>query len=284
MNTVEHSPTEKPIIPYRTIAGGILVAAGAALFLDRYLQTRWLSLLVMPLIGVFLYQWGVRMRHAGLLAAGGLLGGLGFGVLLALNPAVPAPPLLRQAGYALLSLALGCLAVWGGTALTTGRPAWWALLVSGAVGAPGAALVIPPVTALTLAFAVGLGVGLPLLIWGSAVRLYGLVISGCLIAPIGAGVYLAWAAPQEANALLRTGVMLMWFSAGWVLITIFSRLRFNRYAWWPLIPGGILAMVGFGLYVGGDPDNALGIIGNTGSIALMIFGLYLLLMRKGIHH
>jgi hypothetical protein len=42
--------------------------------------------------------------------------------------------------------------------------------------------------------------------------------------------------------------------------------------------------VGTGLYIGGDPTRALGFIGNTGSIALMIFGLYLLLMRKGIHH
>ena len=43
-------------------------------------------------------------------------------------------------------------------------------------------------------------------------------------------------------------------------------------------------MVGWGLYIGGDSDNALGFISNTGGIALMIFGLYLLLMRKGIHH
>jgi hypothetical protein len=78
--------------------------------------------------------------------------------------------------------------------------------------------------------------------------------------------------------------MLSWFAFGWALITACARMITHKYIWWPLIPGGILIMVGMGLYIGGDPRNALGFIGNTGSIALMIFGLYLLLMRKSIHH
>jgi hypothetical protein len=69
-----------------------------------------------------------------------------------------------------------------------------------------------------------------------------------------------------------------------LLITIAARRVTHKAVWWPLIPGGILAVVGTGLYIGGDPTHAMGFIGNTGSIALMIFGLYLLLMRKGIHH
>jgi hypothetical protein len=43
-------------------------------------------------------------------------------------------------------------------------------------------------------------------------------------------------------------------------------------------------MVGWGLYIGGDPENATAFIANTGSVGLIIFGLYLLLLRKGIHH
>jgi hypothetical protein len=74
--------------------------------------------------------------------------------------------------------------------------------------------------------------------------------------------------------------MLVWFALGWGLITIASRILTSRFIWWPLIPGGLLAVVGWGLYIGGDPGNALSFIGNTGSIGLIIFGIYLLLLRR----
>jgi hypothetical protein len=98
------------------------------------------------------------------------------------------------------------------------------------------------------------------------------------------GVYFAWSTPEVGNSLVHTGIMLVWFALGWALITLSGRILVHKFIWWPLIPGGILAMVGCGLYIGGDPGNALNFISNTGSIGLMIFGLYLLLMRKGIHH
>jgi len=67
-------------------------------------------------------------------------------------------------------------------------------------------------------------------------------------------------------------------------VTIFARVQTLKFVWWPLIPGGILAMVGWGLYIGGNPSRAVGFIGNSGSIALLIFGIYILLIRRGIHH
>jgi hypothetical protein len=42
-------------------------------------------------------------------------------------------------------------------------------------------------------------------------------------------------------------------------------------------------MTGFGLYLGGNPNNATTFISNAGSITLIISRLYLLLWRKGIH-
>jgi hypothetical protein len=128
-----------------------------------------------------------------------------------------------------------------------------------------------------------LGIALPLIAWGLGAKLVGLIIPGSLLVGAGPGIYMAWGVNSEPNGLVQTGVMLVWFAFGWLLITVLSRVIVSRFAWWPLIPGGILAVVGCGLYIGGDPDNALGFIGNTGSIGLMIFGLYLLLMRKGIH-
>ena len=41
-------------------------------------------------------------------------------------------------------------------------------------------------------------------------------------------------------------------------------------------------MVGLGLYIGGNPDNALGFVQNTGSIGLILFGVYLILLKYGM--
>ncbi|MEM5774302.1 MAG: hypothetical protein AAGU05_04815, partial [Anaerolineaceae bacterium] len=76
--------------------------------------------------------------------------------------------------------------------------------------------------------------------------------------------------------------MLVIFGLGWLLITVLSRFVIEKPVWWPLIPGGILVMVGWGLYIGGNPSNALNFVSNTGSIALIMLGLYLLLLRRGI--
>jgi len=44
--------------------------------------------------------------------------------------------------------------------------------------------------------------------------------------------------------------MLVGFALGWLLITILSRTITSKFIWWPLIPGGVLAMVGWGIYCG----------------------------------
>lgn len=283
MNTVDNTSIYKPVQNFRFVAGAIFVFAGGVLLIDQYARTGWLSLTVMPLVGLFLYIWGIRLRHTALLVTGGVLGGLGVGIAAAFNPGSPDLALITQVGYILAFLALGFALVVVGTVLCTARLAWWAFVSAGIASGLSLGLLLSPFNAFNLVFYLALGIGLPLMIWGISSRLFGLIIPGCIVTTTGAGIYMAWGLPQESNGLLSTGVMLIWFAFGWVLMTFFSRILFNKFAWWPLIPGGILAMVGFGLYIGGDPDNALGFIGNTGSIALMIFGLYLLLMRKGIH-
>lgn len=283
MNTVDNTSILKITHNMRFVAGIIFVFAGGVLLIDQYARTGWLSYIVMPLVGLFLYIWGIRLRHTGLMGSGGVLGGLGVGVAAAFNPGSPELTLITQIGYILAFLALGFGLVVVGTVLFTARLAWWAFVSAGIASGLSLGLLLSPFSIFKLVFYVALGIGLPLTVWGISSRLFGLIIPGCILTTTGAGIYLAWGLPQEPNGLLSTGIMLIWFAFGWVLMTFFSRILFNKFAWWPLIPGGILAMVGFGLYIGGDPDNALGFIGNTGSIALMIFGLYLLLMRKGIH-
>lgn len=295
MDTIEGTKTVKTY-NIRTIAGVLLIVAGGVLFLDRFLKTGWLSLVVLPAIGIFLYLWGFRGRNVGLIIAGGLLGSLGLGGMVAWGPAVrlggpgqiemtTVPhALLDQIGILALYTGIGWLVIVITTALVTSKPAWWAMIPGGVLAAFGGCLLFSPMQWVDFVLYGTLGVGLPLLLWGQISRLFGLVIPGCLLIGAGPGVYLAWRMPAAGNGLTQTGIMLVCFAFGWMLISIAARRITHKPVWWPLIPGGILAMVGTGLYIGGDPTHALGFIGNTGSIALMIFGLYLLLMRKGIHH
>ncbi len=295
METIGHSDRVKTI-NFRTIAGITLLLSGSVLFLDRFLKTGWLSLMILPVLGVFFYLWGIRLRRFGMILTGGLLGSIGIGGIAAWGTAIPLGlpgalsvpntfhPLLMQLGMLLMYSGIG----WGLVIITTSmlnlKPVWWAMIPGGVLGALGYCLLFSPMRWVDFVFYISLGVGLPLLIWGMISRLIGLVIPGCLILGAGPGVYMAWRSPITGNSLTQTGIMIVWFAFGWLLITAAGRWVTQKYIWWPLIPGGIMAMVGMGLYIGGDPGHALGFISNTGSIALMIFGLYLLLMRKGIHH
>jgi hypothetical protein len=269
---------------FRSIAGLILMLSGGLLFLDRYLQTGWLSLGILPTVGLFLYAYGMRLRHARLIIAGGLLGGAGIGVAAALNPLMSPHPIYAQIGLLALYTAIGWLLI----AITipgfTNQTAWWALVPAGVLISIGTAMLYTQMRWIDFVLTFGLGIGFALLVWGFLARLLGLLIPGSLLVTTGTGIFMAWQAPGEANTLMQTGIMLIWFAFGWALISLSARVTTRKYLWWPLIPGGILAMVGCGLYIGGDPGNALGFISNTGAIVLMIFGLYLLLMRKGIHH
>lgn len=294
MKTLEPSTSAK-INNFRVIAGVLLIAAGGVLFLDRYLKTGWLSLFILPAVGGFFYVWGVRARHLGLIIAGGLLGGFGLGGVVAWGPAVQlgagavalagdAHSVLSQIGALLLFTGLAWVVIVITSILLFPHPAWWALIPGGIMTGLGYCFLYTSLHWTDFVLAAALGTGIPLLIWGLVSRLIGLIIPGCLLIGAGAGVYLGWRGPYQGNALAQTGVMLASFAFGWGMISLFGRWIGKKSIWWPMIPGGILLMVGSGLYIGGDPTRAVGFISNTGSIALMIFGLYLLLMRKGIHH
>ena len=295
MGTVEN-PSSIKMNSLRTVVGVALILTGGLLFLDRYLKTGWLSLVILPSIGLFLYLWGIKQRRNGLIIAGGLLGGIGAGIVTAWGPSVQlgsgpnigfllaGHTLIFRIGALALFTAVGFGLVMVTTLAVTYTPTWWGLVPAGVLGGLGACMLFTPMRWTDIVLYLALGTGLPLLFWGLVTQLFGLVIPGCLLVTIGAGMYMAWQPADIGNTLVRTGIMLIWFSLGWALMTAVGRVITHKYIWWPLIPGGILAVAGMGLYIGGDPSRALGFIGNTGSIALMIFGLYLLLMRKSIHH
>ena len=160
MNTAGQTESQKNLQKMRSAAGAILVVAGAMLFLDQYLRTGWLRLLIMPGVGLYLYIWGARLRHLGLLVSGALVGGLGVGVGAAFSPAMPAQPFLLQIGNALLAFALGWVAILFGSTFFIRRTVWWAAVPGGVVGALGIWALFTPLRWTDLTLWLGLGIGL----------------------------------------------------------------------------------------------------------------------------
>ena len=280
MNTQPRERNQHIHNPYK-IAGAALIMIGLLLILDQLLKTGWLTFAVFPLCGLILIYLGFDTKNFGWLIAGSLVLGLGSAAYLILGQ-MDQQPFFERIGKGLILFGGSWVMITVLSAAIHRSPAWWALIPGGVIIGVGISLARVPVRILDFVLYISCGIGISLLIWGMAKRLFGLIISGCLILTIGPGIYFSWPDLIDLNALAQTGVMLVWFAFGWGMISLLSRRIYGKFVWWPLIPGGILAVTGWGLYIGGDPGNALGFIGNTGSIAMLVFGLYLLLMRKGI--
>lgn len=266
----------------RTI-GLVFVLAGVIVLIDQQLKTRWLSLLIVPAIGLTFLIGGIRERRMAFLAPGCMIFALGAAGLILFNPLAQLN-WQHQVGFLLLAAGIGSGSIILVGYATMKKIFWWALFVGLAMVSVALTFIFTSMWLTDFALYAVTGIGLSLLAWGVASRLFGLIIPGCLLLGIGPGIYLAWGQVGETSSLARIGIMLVSFAIGWFLIILFSRVLTTQFVWWPLIPGGILAMVGWGLYIGGNPQNAANFIGNTGSIGLIIFGIYLMLLRRGIHN
>jgi hypothetical protein len=277
-----HTVNQKHSINTYTAAGVMLLSAGLIMAMDRFLETGWLTFLIFPLIGIGMIAIGMVEQRRGWLVAGSLTLGVGVAIFCLLAGWLELPS-FQRIGWACLSFG-SCWLLMGLLLKLVGFSSnWWVLIPASVILAPAVMFISERVDVLGFVFYSLTFLGLAFLSWGLGQKLIGLIIPGSLLVSIGPGIYFSWSPDPFGNGLTQTGMMLVWFAFGWGMITIFSRRINSRFAWWPLIPGGILAVTGWGLYIGGDPSNALGFIGNTGSIGIMIFGLYLLLMRRGLH-
>jgi hypothetical protein len=248
--------------------------------LNQSLRIGWLVLLILPTIGLIFLVGGILSRKIGFIIPGGIIFGVGIGLFAGFQSTV----IIWAAviGKTLVGLAFGFVLITLCSALFTAKPAWWALIPFAVIAALGGTFWFTSLRIVDFVLYGVTSVGLVLLFTGVFTRLFGLIIPGCLLVGIGPGVFMAWGTPVEQNGLAQTGLMLVWIALGWGLITLFSRVITDKFTWWPLIPGGVIATVGWGLYIGGNPGNAISFISNTGSVGLIIFGLYLLLLRRGI--
>jgi hypothetical protein len=268
---------------YRYAGGGLLVFLGLGLLADQYLQTGWLSWVILPVAALILFSYATYLKRMGWIVATSLLGGITLGGFLALAPFFHFT-VWQRLGTSLLAFGFS----WAVVTFVSNRinpvTYWWATVPAAGLGAVGLCFIYSAHGIVDFALYVASGLGIAFLIWGTLTRVFGLIIPGSILIGVGPGIYNAWSNLGKPNGLTQTGIMLVWFALGWALITIFSRVIHEGFIWWPLIPGGILAMVGCGLYIGGNPNGAASFISNTGAIGLIIFGIYLMLIRRGIHN
>jgi hypothetical protein len=120
------------------------------------------------------------------------------------------------------------------------------------------------------------------LIWGLATRTTGLLIPGGILAGIGSGAYLVEQPFAAVSDPAKGGLFLLAFAAGWAMISalsIFTSAN-RRPVLWPLIPAGVLALVGALLTAGGVGLKVLEAAGQGWPVILIALGLYFILRRK----
>lgn len=115
------------------------------------------------------------------------------------------------------------------------------------------------------------GVGVGFLVAYLATHRHGLLIPGGILVGLGGGLVVASQGGPEEAVVLGLGL-------GFVSITVLdAMLGDGEAAWWPLIPGGILAVVG-GAQIAGIRDIGIYLV----PAALIVIGV-LLLVRPSRH-
>jgi hypothetical protein len=276
-----HSSSEFSETTTRAYIGVAMVLGGGLVLASQLLNLVWLAPFSILAGGTVMLYGGIKHKWIGLTAVGLVLCGTGTGAALAFN-LVKDWSMAQRAGMILLFSAAGFALISPIYHWMTKRSAWWPALPLSVIAPTGLCLLFSMLRVVDFTLYITASLGLAFLWIGLTRKWIGMIIPGCILVSTGAGVFVAWGTTFTTHALAKTGTMLVLFAFGWGLITVFSRTIIDKFIWWPLIPGGLLAVVGWGLFIGGDPGSAANFIGNTGSIVIMILGLYLLMLRRGI--
>lgn len=118
------------------------------------------------------------------------------------------------------------------------------------------------------------------LVWGLVTRNFGLIIPAGILGGLGLGLFTMTGPVSDLFASMQPGVFMLCFAAGWAFITLLSPITSDRVQWWPLIPGAVMALVGFFLLGGGFSWAIMQLMGYAWALILIGIGAYLLLRRK----
>ncbi len=117
-----------------------------------------------------------------------------------------------------------------------------------------------------------LAIGLGLLGAFAYTRQYGYLVPGGIMTGLGAGIVISEAftfATDEATG----GVIVLGLGLGFLSIWVIGMLaHVAQHHWWPIVPGGILAVVGGALLIGGRAVDLLDYWG----VAVIVVGLFVL--------
>ena len=268
--------------PWQITIGSILVIAGLLILADPYLwpgHLRWLALIIS---GLLLSGWSLWARRIIFWVVGSFLFSLGIvweGYLF-LAP-LPFEFIIWMGviagGVTISGLIIGLL-----TPCFFTRSIGWAFILAPLGAVTAYITLFTPAKLSDFAFLFSVAGGLFFIILGVRYHSVGWLIPGGLLLGIGPGIYALISHLPTEPTLTVIGLSLLWFAFGWILISLTSRTIRQSALWWPLIPGGILGIAGISLYIAGNPSATPTLLSNTGSIAIIVFGLYLLLMRRGV--
>jgi hypothetical protein len=104
----------------------------------------------------------------------------------------------------------------------------------------------------------------------------GYLIPGSILTGLGVGVILA-AGPMLHSPEMETGAVVIGsLAGGFFLISIAGLLRPGCRMWWPLIPGGLLALVSAALLAGDTGLALLNLLNYVWPLSLLALGGYVL--------
>jgi hypothetical protein len=121
-----------------------------------------------------------------------------------------------------------------------------------------------------------LALGLLFLVWGIAARNIGPLIPGGILSGIGLGIILVESV-NLPEGMDDGGLFMLAFALGWGLITLLSAVVTAKTQWWPLIPGGIMALIGLAVLFGGAFMQMLQWMGFLWPVILIVLGLALII-------
>ncbi len=114
------------------------------------------------------------------------------------------------------------------------------------------------------------------LVAGVITRQAGFFIPSGILGGLGLGTYLVAGPVFNITGEAEGGVFFLGFAAGWVLITVLTAVFTSETHWWPLIPGGIMALIGSSLFLGGFFHTALELVGRLWPALLILGGIYVI--------
>jgi len=114
---------------------------------------------------------------------------------------------------------------------------------------------------------------------GLVTRKNGFLIPGGILAGLSLGIT-AQQMLSDTTGLYRSGLFLVAFAVGWVLISLLSLIN-RRWMSWPLIPGTIFAIIGGAILTNLTTLPIVKLLGTFGwPLILIALGAYVLLRRK----